>query len=140
LNPELIESFGLIKTLEMEIEKMERPGLININYHVTGNPVFMNSQKELVIFRIIQEAFNNILKHARAKNVLIQLFYNKDEIEVTIQDDGAGFILETLSENRNAKAKSGLLNMKKRAKLIDGSCKIISEPGYGNSIYLSTPY
>src|SRR5687768_4095368 len=52
MNPVLIESYGLMKALEMEIEKMERPGLLNINYSVTGNPVFLNSQKELVIFRI----------------------------------------------------------------------------------------
>jgi len=140
MNPELIASFGLIKTLEMEIEKMERPGLININYQVNGNPVFMNSQKELVIFRIIQEAFNNILKHAKAKNVLLHLYYNETQIEVTIQDDGAGFILESLCENGSYKAKSGLLNMKKRAKLIDGSCQITSEPGTGTIIHLSTPY
>lgn len=140
MNPELIESFGLIKTLEMEIEKMERPGLINFNYQVTGNPVFMNSQKELVIFRIIQEAFNNILKHAQAKNVLIQLFYNEEQIDVTVKDDGEGFVPENLTEGRNITAKSGLLNMKKRAKLIEGNCEITSKPGSGTIIQLSIPY
>jgi signal transduction histidine kinase len=108
MNSELIESFGLIKTLEMEIEKMKRPGLLNISYQVTGNPLFMDSQKELVIFRIIQEAFNNILKHAKARNVLLQLHYNEKHIEVTIQDDGAGFIPKQLNENEAPKPKSGL--------------------------------
>ena len=140
MNPELIESFGLIKTLEMEIEKMERPGLINIHYRVTGNPVFMNSQKELVIFRIIQEAFNNILKHARAKNVMIQLYYTESQIEVTVQDDGAGFNPGIPIESGNFQAKSGLLNMKKRAKLIEGICEIYSDPGSGTIIHLSIPY
>jgi signal transduction histidine kinase len=138
MNPELIESYGLIKVLEMEIEKMERPGLLNISYHVTGNPVFMDSQKELVIFRIIQEAFNNILKHAKAKNVLLQLHYNENQIEVTIQDDGTGFIPGQCNET--AKPKSGLLNIKKRGKLINGRCEIISEPGRGTIIHLSSPY
>ena len=140
MNPELIESFGLIKTLEMEIEKMERPGILNINYKVTGNPVFMNSQKELIIFRIIQEAFNNILKHADAKKVIIHLYYNENQIQVTVQDDGTGFIPETSIENGHFKAKSGLINMKKRAKLIEGICEIISEPGHGTIIHLSIPY
>ena len=140
MNPELIESCGLIKTLEMEIEKMKRPGLINIAYHVTGNPVFMNSQKELVIFRIIQEAFNNILKHARAKNVMIQLYYNEKQIDVTVKDDGEGFIPGNTIENGNFQAKSGLLNMKKRAKLIEGICEINSVPGSGTIIHLSIPY
>jgi signal transduction histidine kinase len=140
MNSELIESFGLIKTLEMEIEKMERPGLLNIRYQVTGNPVFMDSQKELVIFRIIQEAFNNILKHAKARNVLLQLHYNENHIEVTIQDDGTGFIPDQFNENEATKPKSGLLNIKKRGKLINGSCEIISKPGNGTIIHLSIPY
>ena len=140
MNPTLIESFGLIKVLEMEIEKMERPGVINIKYHVTGNPVFMSSQKELVIFRIIQEAFNNILKHAKAKNVIIQLDFHENQIQVTVQDDGQGFIPESLRDTGNSKAKSGLLNMQKRAKMIDGACEITSEPGNGTTIHLSTPY
>ena len=140
MNPELIESFGLIKALEMEIEKMERPGLLNINYNVTGNPVFLNSQKELVIFRIIQEAFNNILKHAKAKKVLLELYYNEGHIRVTITDDGIGFLPKTFNENGTSKPKSGLINMKKRANLINGSCEIISEVNNGTTIHLSIPY
>jgi hypothetical protein len=140
MNPELIESFGLIKTLEMEIEKIERPGLINIKYHVMGNPVFMTSQKELVTFRIIQEAFNNIIKHAKAKNVLIRLFYSEDQIEVTIQDDGIGFNPENFSANGSCKAKSGLINMKKRANLIEGHFEITSKVTSGTHIHLSIPY
>ena len=140
MNPELIESFGLIKVLEMEIEKMERPGIININYQITGNPVFMISQKELVIFRIVQEAFNNILKHAKAKNVFIQLHYNETQIQITVQDDGKGFISDQIEENESFKAGSGLLNMKKRARLIEGNCKITSGLGTGTIIHLSIPY
>ena len=140
MNPELIESYGLIKVLEMEIEKMERPGLLNIHYRVTGNPVFLNSQKELVIFRIIQEAFNNILKHARAREILLELYYNVDHIKITIKDDGIGFLIKHLNENGASKPKSGILNMKKRAYLINGSCEIISEINKGTSIHLSIPY
>ncbi len=140
MNSEVIESYGLIKALEMEIEKMERPGLLNINYSVTGNPVFLNSQKELVIFRIIQEAFNNILKHAKAKRVLMELYYNEGHISVTIKDDGIGFLTNQLNENGISKPKSGLLNIKKRANLINGSCEIISEINIGTTIHLSIPY
>ena len=70
MNPEIIESNGLITALELEIEKMKKLNLFQIILSINGNPVYMDSQKELFIFRIIQEAFNNILKHAKAKNVL----------------------------------------------------------------------
>jgi signal transduction histidine kinase len=140
MNSELLTSHGLIKVLENEIEKIERPGLVRIDYFIEGNPVFMDSQKELVIFRIIQEAFNNILKHAKAKKVTLKLYYDDSHIKVTIQDDGTGFIPEQLDENESRKPKSGLLNMKKRANLINGACEITSKTNHGTIIHLSVPY
>jgi len=140
MNSELLKSYGLIKVLENEINKMERPGLLAIDYSVEGNPVFMDAQKELVIFRIIQEAFNNILKHAHAKKVIIRLYYYDSHIKVTLRDDGEGFVPEQLNENGISKPRSGLLNMKRRANLIDGNCEIFSEINNGTTIHLSIPY
>jgi len=140
MNSELLKSYGLIKVLENEIRKMERPGLLAIDYSVEGNPVFMDAQKELVIFRIIQEAFNNILKHANARNVWIRLFYNDSHIKVTLTDDGEGFVPERLNENKISKPRSGLLNMKRRANLINGNCEVVSEINNGTTMNLSIPY
>ena len=140
MNPEFIENFGLIKTLEIETEKLKKPGLFHATFVLEGNTVFMDSQKELVIFRIIQEAYNNILKHALAKNVLLRLYYNETHMEATVQDDGVGFSLDLFNDNGNIKHQSGLVNINKRAKLINGTCKINSEPGKGTSIHLSIPY
>ena len=140
LNPEIIESSGLITTLEIETEKMKKLNLFQITMSINGNPVYMDSHKELFIFRIIQEAFNNILKHAKAKNVLLQLYFHEDHIVAKIKDDGTGFRAEQVNENGTTKPKSGLLNMKKRAKLINGSCEIISEINNGTTIHLNIPY
>jgi len=140
MNPGLIESFGLIKTLELEIEKLRKPRLFNISFELEGNSVFMNSQKELVIFRIIQEAFNNVLKHAEAKNVLLRLYYDANHMETIIQDDGIGFSSDLSNDNGKMKHQSGLVNIQKRAKLINGDCKIRSEVSKGTTIYLSIPY
>ena len=138
MNPELIESFGLIKTLEMEIEKMERPGLINIHYRVTGNPVFMNSQKELVIFRIIQEAFNNIIKHSNATEVKLNFNYNQEHLDVLIDDNGNGFSPSEINYKENVHA--GLINMKNRAKAFGGTLDLISSPNSGTQISITPPY
>ena len=140
MNPEIIESNGLITALQLEIEKMKKLNLFQINMNINGNSVYMDSQKELFIFRIIQEAFNNILKHAKAKNVLLNLYYNQDHMEALVQDDGQGFLFTNYSEDRLAKHHSGLKNMKKRAQLINGTCEILSEPGKGTKIKLSVPY
>ena len=140
MNPGFIESFGLIKTLEMEIEKMKKPGLFEISFFLEGNPVFMNSQKDLVIFRIIQETFNNILKHATAKNVLLRLYYDEIHMEAIVQDDGIGFSSHQFNDDGKIKHRSGLANIKKRTKLINGSCEITSEINKGTTIFLSIPY
>ena len=140
MNPAFIEDFGLIKTLELEVEKLRKPGLLNVSMTLEGNSVFLNSQTELVIFRIIQEAFNNVLKHAAAKNLLLKLNYNENHMEASIHDDGVGFSAELQCFNGEVKHQSGLVNMKKRVKLINGTCKITSEVGNGTTIHLSIPY
>ena len=140
MNPEIIESNGLITTLELETEKMKKLNLFKITMKINGNPVYMDSHKELFIFRIIQEAFNNILKHAKAKNVLLQLYFHEDHIEAKIEDDGTGFMVNQFNDKGSTNPKSGLSNMKKRANLINGSCEIISEIGNGTTIHLNIPY
>jgi signal transduction histidine kinase len=140
MNPEIIESNGLIAALELEVEKVKKLNLFQIILSINGNPVYMDSQKELFIFRIIQEAFNNILKHAKTKNVLLYLYYNQDHMEALVQDDGQGFLFTNYSENGLTKHHSGLKNMKKRAQLINGNCEVLSEPGKGTKIKLSVPY
>ena len=140
MNPEIIESNGLITALELEIEKMKKLNLFQINLSINGNPVYMDSQKELFIFRIIQEAFNNVLKHAKAKNVLLHLYYGHDQMNATLEDDGQGFQSTTFHENDLVKHHSGLKNMRKRAQLINGNCDIQSEPGKGTKIKLFVPY
>src|SRR5215469_4126424 len=91
LSSELITNHGLTQALEKEINKIKEMGLFELHYEITGNPVFMDSNKELIIFRIIQEAFNNVIKHAKASLVKLQLHYNIGQIEIFMSDDGVGF-------------------------------------------------
>lgn len=140
MNPEIIESHGLIKALELELKKIKKVGLFNTDFILSGNTVFMNSQKELVIYRIIQESFNNIIKHAKAKNVLLKLHYSHSSLNTIIKDDGKGFVLgQTLKKDLSIQ-QSGLTNMKKRASLINGSLYVSTEPGKGTTINLTIPY
>src|SRR5688572_15803307 len=66
MNSEIIKNLGLHRAIRMELERVEQIAQIIVNFRIEGDPVFMNCQKELVLFRIIQEAFNNILKHSNA--------------------------------------------------------------------------
>ncbi len=140
LNPELISSLGLIKAIEREIARITPSAPFKINFEVTGNPVFMQCEKELVIFRIVQEAFNNIIKHANANAVFLKLDYDADHVNIFIQDDGAGFYFEKVAIAQRKADGAGLYNMQTRAKLFNGTMEISSRPDDGTKISISIPY
>ena len=140
MNSELIANQGLVEALKKETNRLSELDLFELSYHITGSPVFMDSQKELVIFRIIQEAFNNIIKHARATLVKLNLEYSTDHINVLIADNGKGFCKEEVEQNKNKESNAGLSNMQKRAMLFNGKTIIDSTVGAGTIIYVTIPY
>ncbi|HEY1870244.1 MAG TPA: ATP-binding protein [Chitinophagaceae bacterium] len=140
LSSELIINQGLIQAVEKEITKIKEMGLFELDYKITGETVFLDAQKELVIFRIIQEAFNNIIKHAAASVVNLQLHYNNDRIEISILDNGKGFCKILAEESKSKRSNAGLNNMRQRATLFNGSTIIDSELNKGTHILITIPY
>jgi len=138
LNSELIINQGLTEVLKSEMGRLKALELFQVNYTITGNPVFMDSQKELVIFRIIQEAFDNIIRHAKATIVNLSLHYDLGELKILITDNGTGFCKEVVLQNN--KSGAGLNNMNKRAKILNGQTMIQSELQSGTSVYITIPY
>jgi len=138
LHTGFIEENGLLKALELEINKIQKLGIFNIRYDVTGSPVYMQTQKELVIFRIMQEVLNNCIKHAEATVITVVLNYQNNLVEIEISDNGKGFISKS-SQSPTGKG-TGLMNIVKRAAYIDGTCQVNSFPGKGTSIQMKIPY
>jgi signal transduction histidine kinase len=130
---EHISSQGLIKTLETETERLTRSGIINVIFNVEGEVYKLGEQRELVIFRIFQEAVNNTLKYAKAANLKISLYYTAQMFNLLIEDDGAGFNTEKVDN----KGGSGLRNIENRAALVGADVIITSSPGKGCRIKLS---
>jgi two-component system NarL family sensor kinase len=135
MNADIVIQRGLLAAVETETGKLRNTGLYQVEFSVTGEPVFMDGQKELVIFRIIQESLNNIIKHAKAHTIKLEMDYNETLLSVVISDDGAGFDMNESGKRESA----GLTNMQKRATLIDGQCRISSSPEKGTVIQLSIP-
>lgn len=133
MSSEIILNNGFIKALEFEVNQLNKPGLYGIKLSVTGETIFLDANKELVLFRITQEALNNIVKHAEASNICISLHYQKGNLLLEIRDDGRGFALES------KKMGSGLVNMAKRAKMLNGICEITSRPDHGTAIKIEIP-
>lgn len=133
LSFEHISSLGLAKTIENEVERINKSGLLKVYFSAEGQPFSIGEQHELVLFRILQEALNNALKHAAAKHFKIGLQYHHDLLNLSLEDDGLGFSPGLL----NNKSGSGLRNMENRAALIGGKATIESAPGNGCRINIS---
>ena len=133
MSSEIILNNGFIKALEFEVNQLNKPGLYNIKLAVIGEAVFLDANKELVLFRITQEALNNIVKHAEATEINLVLHFQKEILFLEIMDNGKGFA------NKDHTGGNGLGNMTKRAKLLKGSCIINSKPGTGTSINIEIP-
>ncbi|MBI3139535.1 MAG: ATP-binding protein [Sphingobacteriales bacterium] len=135
LNADIIAQNGLLRAIEEELERIRQTGLFGIRYELTGSPVYMDSQRELIIFRIIQEALNNVIKHAGAKEVVLTLDYHPNRLEIRISDNGRGFDPERIRGNGHA----GLKNMETRAKILMGEMQIDSSPHAGTCLIFTIP-
>jgi two-component system NarL family sensor kinase len=136
LNAEIIIQQGLLKAVEQEIGRIRQAELFDVTFRLIGNPVFMEAQKELIIFRIVQEAFNNIIKHAKAHKTGLSLNYSGSTLFIVINDDGTGFDKERVDYNQ----KAGINNMETRAKTLNGSMNVLSVPGQGTILSFAIPF
>ncbi|MFD0795544.1 sensor histidine kinase [Mucilaginibacter litoreus] len=126
LSLEHIMHLGLVKTIELEAERINKIGIINVDISVGGDAHSLGEQRELVLFRIFQEALNNAFKHSHATDLKIRLDYFDHLFNLTIQDNGVGFYAGALPNSG-----SGLKNIVNRAALIGAEAAIESSPGEG---------
>jgi two-component system sensor histidine kinase UhpB len=94
---------------------------------------------KITIFRIVQEALNNIIKHSQATNVNVRLDYRNKDAVIFIRDNGKGFDMDTV-QSRIGRVSLGLAGMEERAMLLGGSLDISSRPNYGTEVEAVIPY
>jgi signal transduction histidine kinase len=138
LSTDWIMQIGLIEALEEEIEKLKITGLYDVETSFSQNMVGIDAERELLIFRIAQEAFSNIIRHSKAKKIVFSLQYNPDHACITITDDGKGFDSNIRPENK--RGGTGLNNIQLRAKVLNARLTIDTMPGKGTSLSVSVPY
>lgn len=136
LMPMSLDDLGLVPTIKKLISNIMDNSKIHVDFAVTQNSIIDNQLTNLMVFRVIQEAFNNIVKHANCKNVSISLHISDIEIEVTIIDDGVGFdVAKTLEKPLGY----GLYNMKERIEIVNGMLEIKSIINKGSTISIRIP-
>ena len=134
LNTEVILNNGLVKSIEVELERFNRLNFLQTDLKIEGHEQTLKNEDEIFIFRIVQEFFSNVIKHARANKLFVHLYYKNDNLEITVSDDGVGFNPE------QKKFSSGLQNMKGRAELIGAQFELNSKVGDGTTLQLIYPY
>jgi signal transduction histidine kinase len=135
LNSDVIFNLDFDQTVKNEIQRLNKTGLIESNLTIVGNKVnFENKKDKIILFRILQEFFSNTLKYAEAQNLRISLNYLETELKIIVEDNGNGFDINSVEKG------SGLINMEKRAELINASFNLESESKKGTKLTLTYPY
>ncbi len=139
LMPSVLLNFGLIPSVKILCENTDKYGEIKVKQSFEETEALGNISfdKAVNIYRLIQEALNNILKHANAKNIFIKISNNSQHITVLIEDDGEGFVIN--KKERKINTGKGLSSMYQRAELNGGKCTIDSKPGKGTKINIVIP-
>jgi len=136
LRPELIEMLGFEEACKSYLRDFDETHQINSLFESTIMNLNISLEQSVALFRILQEALNNIIKHAKAKVVKVQLNNRDNKLILEIIDNGVGF-----DENHKGRQDSyGLIGMKERVLLLDGELDITSKVGKGTSVRVEIPY
>ena len=139
LNTDHIKHIGFQKAMEKELARFERAGKCLVGFSVSGQPYRLNPEHELTLFRLCQEILDNILKYAEAKLITIGLKYSPDLFVLNIRDDGIGFDSAAALKDSGEKNSTGLINIQRRAQLINAGLTIESRQGEGTSFIINIP-
>ncbi len=140
LRPGIISEKSFIDAINRLLEKMSIPLKNNIDFVYKDNFPDVSQQIKVDIFRIIQEAVNNVIRHANATTILVNLDFNKDTITVDITDDGIGFDISTIQRKVNTNLHLGLLGMEERAMRHRGKFDVKSKVNIGTKILAELKY
>ena len=129
-----IAELGLKQSLEDELNILQNSGQFTTHLIVTGNAYKLPPQKEMVLFRIVQEALNNAVKYSKAKNITVQMDFGETQFCIAVLDDGDGFDMATLPATKTG---IGLTSMKNRAALIGGEYNLQTSSNNGTAISIT---
>ena len=135
LMPSVLEAFGITIALRNLCDETEEHGGITIIYEASGDLESINTKIKTYLFRIAQEAFNNIIKHSGAQEVEIRLSRIDEFINFTIRDNGKGFDVNRIAFEKG----NGLHNMQERVALMEGTIEIKSKLNQGAEIIIQIP-
>ncbi|MBI3988272.1 MAG: HAMP domain-containing protein, partial [candidate division NC10 bacterium] len=139
LRPSVLDDLGLASALRWSAESRLEPMGIDLSFEVLGLERRLPPEIETTLFRIGQEAISNIARHAEAEGVRITVEFGEQIVRLQVEDDGKGFDPEEITRFVEGARGLGLLGMKERAALLEGTLTIHSEPGKGTRVTVEVP-
>ena len=134
-----LEDLGLPASMQYLVNQLAQSEGIEVNLKVEGEPEGLPADMEVAIYRILQEALNNVKKHAYATQVKVTALFTQSQIKLTVQDNGQGFeVPETLTDFAS-NGSFGMMGLQERAKLFGGNVIVRSHPNQGTTILLIMP-
>ncbi len=134
IHPHYFEKLGLTKAVEMLLEETQQHSTIYWVHELENIDGYFDTKSQLMIFRMVQECINNIIKHSEAKNAKVSFQLKPKEIRILIQDNGKGFHLD--QEKLNS---LGLSTIKERIKSLNGNLQIRTKPQQGTQTEITLP-
>jgi signal transduction histidine kinase len=138
LRPAILDDLGLAAAIRWYVRESVEPQGLHVAMTLPGLEIRLPSHVEIAVFRIVQETLTNVLKHANARQVTIDIAVQNGQVRVTISDDGHGFEPTTVRQNREGRGL-GLLGMRERAELLGGRLDVTSRPGVGTRVDAMIP-
>jgi len=139
LRPMALDDLGLVPTLRKFVQDFEEKTKIRAVFETAGRELRMPSAMEAAVYRLVQEAFSNALKHASPTYVSLEIKFYPKRILITIQDNGVGFDVEQTMARSKKNSHYGLIGMNERVELLNGKMDIQSARGQGTKISISIP-
>ena len=136
LRPSILDSMGLLPALRWLADRLTQEDNISTEVSVTGTEHRLSFEAEVIIFRIVQEAFNNIRRHSEATEAILTIDFSLGRLKIAVCDNGNGFHMLQGTDVIDADSRLGINGMRERAKLIGAAFDIQSEPGKGTMITL----
>ncbi|WP_226536027.1 sensor histidine kinase [Fictibacillus halophilus] len=135
LRPMALDDLGLVPTLDKYLRNVKERSGKTVELHALGQSRRFPTKMEIAIFRLIQESVSNAVKHSDANLIEVKLEFTQKFISLYIRDDGKGF-----DTSKPAKSNSfGMMGMRERVELLEGTLKVKSRLNYGTSVYIQIP-
>lgn len=139
LRPSLLDDVGLVAGLRWYAETRLQSSGVTSEVMVMGEEKRLPAEVETALFRIGQEAISNVAWHAKATNALITLDFRDGNVTLSVEDDGAGFEVASVSETSDERRGWGILGMRERAELLGGQLRVASRKGEGTTVKVTVP-